>query len=169
MTEVPARRRGWPVMLVVAVAAAAADQATKHWAVGALAEGETRPLVGDALTLQLVRNSGAAFSLGANATWIFTILSAAIVAGIAVCAPRIAHLPTAAALGLLGGGAVGNLIDRLIRPPAFGRGHVVDFINYNGWFVGNIADVWIVVAALWLAVMYATAGPRGGREGADDE
>jgi len=163
VTEVPAprRRRGrrWPLTLAVALVAVAADQATKHWAQDALAEDRVRPLVGDVLTLQLVHNSGAAFSLGANSTWIFTVVSAVVVVAIAVVAPRITHLPTALALGLLSGGAVGNLIDRLIRPPSVGRGHVVDFINYNGWFVGNVADIWIVVSAVWLAVMYATSAP----------
>ena len=55
-------------------------------------------------------------------------------------------------LGLLAGGAAGNLWDRLTRPPAIGQGHVVDFINYNGWFIGNVADIWIVGAALVLIV-----------------
>ncbi len=159
-------------MLVVAVAAVALDQASKQWALGALTEGEPRPLVGDLLTLQLVHNSGAAFSVGAHATWVFTVISALIVGAIAVAAPRIADLPTAWALGFLGGGAVGNLIDRLVRPPSFGQGHVVDFINYNGWFVGNVADIWIVVAALFLAVRYALSGARAERppaESAPDE
>lgn len=159
-------------MLVVAVAAVALDQASKQWALGALTEGEPRPLVGDLLTLQLVHNSGAAFSVGAHATWVFTVISALIVGAIAVAAPRIVDLPTAWALGFLGGGAVGNLIDRLVRPPSFGQGHVVDFINYNGWFVGNVADIWIVVAALFLAVRYALSGARTERppaESAPDE
>ena len=50
-------------------------------------------------------------------------------------------------MALLFGGAIGNLIDRLIQPPSFGMGHVVDFLNWNGWFVGNVADIYIVVAA----------------------
>ena len=59
-----------------------------------------------------------------------------------------------------------------MRPPSFGQGHVVDFINYNGWFVGNVADIWIVVAALFLAVRYALSGARAERppaESAPDE
>ncbi len=151
--------RRWPLTLSVALLAVAVDQVTKHWAQGALAEDRVWPLIGDVLTLQLVHNSGAAFSLGANSTWVFTVVSAVIVVGIAVVTPRVAHLPTAVALGLLSGGAAGNLIDRLVRPPSVGRGHVVDFINYNGWFVGNFADIWIVISAVWLAVMYAVSAP----------
>jgi len=51
------------------------------------------------------------------------------------------------------GGALGNLTDRLTRDPGFGRGHVVDFIDYNGWFVGNVADIAIVSAAVLIAIL----------------
>lgn len=155
-------RPSTPVVLAGAIAlfAIVTDQLTKWMALDALTENRPLPLIGDFITLQLVRNSGAAFSLGANATWIFTALSTVIVIVICVLLPRVTHLPTAAAMGLLAGGAIGNLIDRVIQPPSIGQGHVIDFINYNEWFVGNVADIWIVVAAAWLAVMYAFSAPQ---------
>ncbi|WP_115727109.1 signal peptidase II [Actinomyces culturomici] len=135
----------------VALAGVATDQATKLWALASLEEGRPITLIGSLLTLQLTRNSGAAFSLGASSTWIFTVLAVVIVAALVYGLWRISSAGTAAAMGLLIGGALGNLIDRLVQPPAFGHGHVVDFLNYNGFFVGNVADIWIVVAAIWLA------------------
>lgn len=140
---------------LVALVAVAADQASKHWVLTTFDDGQRIPVVGEFLTIQLVHNSGAAFSVGSDSTLLFTVLAASIAVGIGWLSTRVRDLPTAVALGLLGGGAVGNLIDRLVRPPSVGRGHVVDFINYNGWFVGNVADIWIVVAAAWLALMYA--------------
>ena len=59
----------------------------------------------------------------------------------------------AVALGLVLGGAVGNLIDRLLREPGFLRGHVIDFIDYGGYFVGNVADIAIVLAAAGIIVL----------------
>jgi signal peptidase II len=56
------------------------------------------------------------------------------------------------AIATLMGGAVGNLIDRLTADPGFGVGHVTDFIAYGTWFVGNVADIWIVLGAALLAV-----------------
>lgn len=154
--------------LVVAVLAVASDQATKWWVLGHLTPGEQVPLLGQRFSLQLVWNRGAAFSLGTGATWVFTVLAAVIVVAILVYLPRVHSMSTALALGMLGGGALGNLIDRLTQPPSFGSGHVVDFLNYNGWFVGNVADIWIVVAAIWLALSQAL-GSRSREEHGDEE
>ncbi len=81
-------------------------------------------------------------------------------------------MPWAVALGLLLGGAVGNLVDRFFRAPGPGRGHVVDFIAYFDWFVGNVADIAIVVAAgLIMVLTYrgtSIAGPVHHPEHADD-
>ena len=60
------------------------------------------------------------------------------------------------------------MIDRLIQPPGIGVGHVVDFINYNGFFVGNVADIWIVVGAIWLAWEFSRDGAFAGEDNADD-
>lgn len=143
------------VVLIFSLAAGVVllDQGTKHLALSNLAEGEQVPLLGSLLTLQLVHNSGAAFSLASGTTWVFTIIASIVVFFVARSARRIGSAAWAVLLGLLLGGATGNLIDRLIRPPSFGSGHVVDFINYGGRFIGNVADIAIVVAAAGIAVL----------------
>ncbi len=132
---------------LVAVLVVAIDQFTKQWALSALMPGVRRPVLGDVLSVQLVFNSGAAFSLGEGYTWVLTIVAAAVAAGILYYARR-ARTPLALALfGIALGGAAGNLIDRLVREPGFGQGRVVDMINYGNLFVGNVADIAIVGAA----------------------
>lgn len=143
-------------VLYVAVLAAtvlAADQLTKTWALGALTPGEPTDLVGSVIRLNLIRNPGAAFSIGENSTWILTVVSLAIVGWVVAVARRVTSMPWALALGFLLGGALGNLVDRFVRPPAPGRGHVVDFIDYAGLFIGNVADIAIVGAAVVIAVL----------------
>jgi signal peptidase II len=126
----------------------ALDLFSKQWALAALEPGVRQPLLGDLLSLQLVFNSGAAFSLGEGYTWVLTIVAVAVTVGIVYYSRR-ARTPWAMVLlGVALGGAVGNLIDRLFREPGFGRGHVVDMINYNNYFVGNVADIAIVGAAV---------------------
>ncbi|PKW25661.1 signal peptidase II [Phycicoccus duodecadis] len=148
--DAPARadRRGLRTRLaVVALAVLALDQATKAWALAALTPGEPVDVLGSAIRLNLIRNAGAAFSLGDGSTWVLTLVSLAILVGVVIGARRVANSPWALSLGLLLGGAVGNLVDRFAREPGPGRGHVVDFIDYFGFFIGNVADIAIVVAA----------------------
>lgn len=142
----------WWLVLLVAAIAVTADLVTKWWALGNLEEGQSRPLIGDFITLDLVFNPGAAFSLGESATWIFTVLTAIVLVALFWYAFKVDNPVIAVILGMLMGGAAGNLYDRLTQPPGFGRGHVVDFINYNDWFVGNVADIWIVCAAIALVL-----------------
>lgn len=126
----------------------ALDQGSKIWALGALTPGEPRELVGSLLRLNLIRNPGAAFSLGDGATWVLTLVALGIVVWVARAARQVGHRAWAITLGMLLGGAIGNLVDRVLREPGLGRGHVVDFIDYFGLFIGNVADIAIVVAAL---------------------
>lgn len=118
------------------------DQVTKLWALAAL-KG-TVPLLGSFLSLRLVRNPGAAFSLGSSSTIVLTIVSAVVSVLLVIALRRCRSTPWAVVLGVILGGAVGNLIDRLFRAPGTGRGHVIDFINYNDWFIGNVADIALV-------------------------
>ncbi|MDO5723502.1 MAG: signal peptidase II [Flaviflexus sp.] len=134
------------------------DQATKLWALAAL-PGRTVPLLGNVLSLQLVRNPGAAFSLGSGSTLILTIISVVVTLGVIWALRRCESRPWALALGVILGGAIGNLIDRLVREPGFGRGHVIDFINYGGWFIGNIADIALVLGVIVLIVLELTGTP----------
>ncbi len=165
------RRRLYAVLLGLAVTTLLVDQATKVWALNALTPGEPVDVVGSWIRLNLIRNPGAAFSLGDGSTWLLTAVSLAILAWVVVAARKVGNLPWAIALGLLLGGAVGNLVDRLLREPGPGRGHVVDFIDYFGWFIGNVADIAIVGAAGLIAVLaylgIPLSGPRHHPEHAD--
>lgn len=145
-------RTTWIWALVLLAVAIVSDQASKAWACVALGDGSDRPILGELLSLRLVHNSGAAFSLGANSTWLLTVFTLLIMGFLGALAIRVRRSSTLLAIGLLMGGAVGNLIDRLTGEPGFGVGHVTDFIAYGTWFVGNVADIWIVLGAAWLAL-----------------
>jgi len=142
-----------PTVWLVAAAVVLVDQLSKQWALTHLEEGIKRPVLGGKLSLELVFNGGAAFSLGAGYTWILTLIAIGVTVGIVYYARRAQSNFAAVLFGVGLGGAIGNLLDRLFRAPGFGRGHVVDMINYNDWFVGNIADIAIVGAALVFVVM----------------
>ena len=112
----PKGRRALGVALAVAVLAVALDQGSKALAVAQLTSGERVPLVGDLFGLSLVYNPGAAFSLGSGSTWIFTLVGLLAAIAVVVFAVRLRGARWGAALGLVLGGAVGNLVDR-IGPP----------------------------------------------------
>ena len=143
------------------------DQVTKAWAEGTLEVGERTPLVGDLLGLSLLYNPGAALSIATGMTWVLTLVATVVVGVVIRAARRIGSPGWAVALGLLLGGALGNLVDRFFRAPGVARGHVVDFIAYGDLFVGNVADIAIVGAAGMIIVL-ALRGRRldGTREGA---
>jgi signal peptidase II len=157
------RRRLFGVLLVLAGVTLALDQATKVWALASLTPGDPVPLVGSWIRLNLIRNPGAAFSLGNSATWLLTAISVAILVWVVIASRRVGTTAWAVALGLLLGGAIGNLLDRLLREPGPGRGHVVDFIDYFGLVIGNVADIAIVVAAGLIAVLAYRGIPISGR------
>ncbi len=159
-----AAARHLPMVLAVAAVVLALDQATKFWAEATLAGRAPVPVLGDFLRFQLVHNAGAAFTIGTGATWIFTIVAAVAVVVLLWFATRPQQTGRAVALALLLGGATTHLLDRLFRPPGFARGKVVDFIDYNGWFVGNVADIALVVGAGLVVVLGSarrTAEPAG--------
>jgi signal peptidase II len=147
------------LVAALALVVLAVDQATKAWALAAL-DGRGRvDLVGDLLGLALVRNPGAALSIATGMTWVLTLIAVVVVVVVARVARRLGSRGWAVAFGLLLGGAVGNLVDRFARPPGPARGEVVDFIAYGNWFVGNVADIAIVVAAA-LVVLQTIRGVR---------
>jgi signal peptidase II len=142
----PRRGRALVLLAVLAVAALALDQFTKYLVVSTLPLGEQVKVLGDLLILQFVKNPGAAFSLAAGSTWIFSILATVVTVAILVLAHRIRSIGWAVVFGLLLGGVLGNLTDRLFREPSFGLGHVIDFIS-TPWMIPaiyNIADICIV-------------------------
>jgi len=146
------RKRLFAVLGVVAVLAYASDQLSKAVALDTLADGEQHPFLGQLIRLRLIGNPGAALSLGAGSTWIMTGIAIAVLVAIVVVARRLGSRAWAIALGLLLGAALGNLTDRFVRPPGGGQGHVVDFIDYH-WFIGNVADIWIVSAAVLIVIL----------------
>ncbi|CAO1652382.1 signal peptidase II [Salinibacterium sp. NYA9b] len=131
----------------------AADQLSKWWAETNLGGGINIPIIGDLLSFQLVYNPGAAFSLAEEYTWVLTIIAALAVVAITWYAWTVQSRAWAIALGMLLGGAITHLGDRLFRDPGFARGHVVDFINYNGYFIGNIADIALVGGAIMIVII----------------
>ncbi|MCL9665307.1 signal peptidase II [Curtobacterium albidum] len=140
--------RAIAALAFAAVVVVALDQGVKALVVANLPYGQAVPVLGDALQLLYVRNPGAAFSFAVNMTWVFSIVSTAVVVAIIVYARRIRSMWWAIVLGMLLGGALGNLLDRLFREPGFGRGHVVDFIS-TPWMmpaIYNIADSFICVS-----------------------
>lgn len=150
------------LLLSVAAVALAVDVVTKVIVVATLSDQPPVRLLGGALYFSLARNSGAAFSLGTGMTVIFTVLAAVVVIVIIRTARKLYSTAWAIALGLVLGGATGNLIDRIFRHPAPFRGAVIDFISvfdpYGRVFaIFNIADSCIVVGGV-LAVFLAFTG-----------
>ena len=143
-------------MLGLGAAGLALDQVAKTVAIARLDPQQPIALFGGLVTLQLIRNPGAAFSMGENFTVVLT--------GVAICAligvlgwlvPRVRHTGWAVAVGFLLAGITGNLTDRLLREPGPFRGHVVDFIQLPNFAIFNVADiainvgVWLLLLRLW--------------------
>ncbi|WZW97664.1 signal peptidase II [Propioniciclava soli] len=144
-------------MLTIGLVGYGIDQLTKHLAITYLDPSDPPVLLGGLLRLQLIFNPGAAFSLGEDFTVVLTAISAAaLVFVLAWLVPRTRHRGWAAAFGLLLAGILGNLTDRLVRPPRFAHGHVVDFLQLPHFAIFNVADMGITFAAVtigWLAVV----------------
>ncbi|WP_222723069.1 signal peptidase II [Actinomadura alba] len=143
-----------------------ADQASKLWAVSALSDGRHMAVLSPLLELRLVYNAGAAFSFGETMTWVFAVTAAVAVFGILYAGRRLGSGGWALALGMMLGGATSHLGDRLFRAPGFAQGHVVDFIDYNGLFVGNVADIALTAGAAVIMLLALRGVPPGGH--ADD-
>jgi signal peptidase II len=158
------RRRALSALGVAAALVIVADQVTKHLTVVLLADRPPVRLLGGAVYLIEVRNSGAAFSLGSDYTFVFPLITVAVMAWIGWMALRLRSLPWAVSLGLVLGGALGNLVDRLFRAPGPFVGHVVDMVSlfddHGGyWPVFNLADSSLVVGVA-LAVLLELTGRR---------
>ena len=153
----PPPRRRLVMLVATAVVVLALDVATKVLVVATMTEGQRIPLLGDTVSLYLIRNSGAAFSLATGLTWVLTLVAIAVVVGIVRFARRLRSPGWAIALGLVLGGALGNLGDRFFRAPGPLEGHVVDFVSVGWWPVFNAADSAICCGGALLVVL-ALAG-----------
>ncbi|SNC60879.1 signal peptidase II [Kytococcus aerolatus] len=155
----PARPRRGHLGLVAGIVAlwAVLDQVTKEWALRELERGQPVELLGDLLQLRLVFNPGAAFSLGTGITPVITAFAAIVLVALLWFSRQLVSSTWAVALGLVGGGALGNLVDRLLRAPGVARGHVVDFLELPNWPVFNVADIGVTCGAA-LVVLLALRG-----------
>lgn len=151
MDTTPVRRL--PLALTIAAAVLVLDQGTKFWAERTLTDRAPIPVFGEFLQFRLLYNPGAAFSMGAGTTWVFTIAAAGAVAWLGWYLWRPQPTVRVVAFSLMLGGATTHLLDRLFRAPGFAQGHVVDFIDYNGWFVGNVADIALFCGAVLVLVV----------------
>jgi signal peptidase II len=145
------------VLLAVAVTVLAADIISKVIVVATLSTRPPVRLLGGLLTLRVDRNPGAAFSIGTSMTIVFSAIALGVIIFILRTSRRIRSTPWAVTLGLLLGGATGNLTDRLLRSPGPLRGYVVDWIQLPHWPVFNVADSSIVCGGI-LAVLLAARG-----------
>ncbi|WP_309080128.1 signal peptidase II [Zhihengliuella sp.] len=142
------------------------DQTTKAVVESTMSLGQKIPVIDPVLSWHYILNPGAAFSIGTDVTWIFTILQAAVVVYVATLLRKVRHLPWALALGGVAGGAAGNLIDRLFREPSFGMGHVVDFIALPDFAVFNVADSFVVCSMIGVCLLiFRGVNLDGSREG----
>lgn len=152
----PGRRRVW-LLGTVALTAVSLDVLTKVVVVATLDPDRSRRILGGLVYFSLIRNSGGAFGLANGMTAVFALVAAAVAVAIIRLAPRLRSVSWAIGLGLLLGGATGNLIDRLFRSPGLLRGRVVDFISVFGpngarFPAFNVADSAITIGVCTLAV-----------------
>ncbi|MFE0460593.1 signal peptidase II [Kitasatospora sp. NPDC058965] len=156
------RRRRLGVLFTVALLAYLIDLGSKLLVVAKLEGRSPIRIIGDVMTLQVIRNPGAAFGMGQTLTIVFTLIAAAVIVVIWRISRRLYSLPWAIALGLLLGGALGNLTDRLFRAPGVLRGHVVDFISVQHFAVFNLADSAIVCGGVLVVLLsFRGSNPDG--------
>ena len=149
--------------LVIALALITLDQFTKNLAIATLEPGINNPVIGELLSWRLIYNDSAAFSLGFGQTWILAVLASAATLATIWFSRKITSRSWAVMAGIFLAGVVGNLIDRLIREPSFGNGHVVDFIQIPFNFpVFNLADICIVSMAILTVIRVFRGENLGG-------
>jgi signal peptidase II len=151
-----------------AVLAVVIDQLVKLLSTEHLTEGHPVRVLGGLIYLSLLRNGGAAFSLGEGYTWIFPLITLAVIVWIGWTARKLRSVPWGISLGLVLGGAIGNLADRLFRAPGPFEGHVVDMISlfspYGSHFaIFNIADSCLSVGVVLAVLLELTGRQRDGR------
>ncbi|NNN35139.1 signal peptidase II [Streptomyces sp. S3(2020)] len=149
----PRGKRRIAVLFAVATFAYVLDLVSKMIVVAKLEHHAPIEIIGDWLKFEAIRNAGAAFGFGEAFTVIFTVIAAAVIVVIARLARKLYSLPWAIALGLLLGGALGNLTDRIFRSPGVFEGAVVDFIAPKHFAVFNLADSAIVCGGILIVLL----------------
>jgi signal peptidase II len=157
------RRRVW-LLWWVAGLAYAIDLGSKVAVVAWLEGRAPVPVLGAWMELRVQRNSGAAFGIGHATTFVFTLIAAVVAVAVVRVSRRLTSAPWAVALGLLLGGALGNLTDRVFRSPGGMQGAVVDFVAVRDFSVMNLAD-WAITCGSALAVLLSFRGRELGPVG----
>ena len=169
----PAGRRRLPTLLAIAAVLFGLDLLTKCLAVAYIQPYEWIPIIGDFAGFRLVRNPGAAFSMATGMTWLLTLVAAAVVIGVIRIGRTLRSLWWGIGLGMVLGGALGNLVDRIFRSPGPLQGHVVDFVAVGSFPVFNVADSAIVCGAILLVALtvfgFEPDGTRSGRNHSSEE
>ncbi len=162
--------RALVTLALVAVGVLAVDQFAKFLIVTHLEVGQLVSVIGELLQLHFVKNSGAAFSFATGFTWILSLVAVGVIVFIVWFARRIRSLAWATVFGLVLGGALGNLTDRLFREPGFGTGHVIDFLQIWAFpAIFNVADMAIVAGmVLFLVLSVRGIGLDGKRHSSRD-
>lgn len=149
-----APQRSWWIALIPLVIVYLGDLWSKEGVLATMEEGDRISVIEPVLSWHFIRNPGAAFSIGTDYTWIFTIIQAVGLCIVVYLIIRRARtMSWLITLGALGGGIAGNLTDRLFREPGFGVGHVVDFIAVPNFAIFNIADSFIVISIIVVVVL----------------
>ena len=143
------RRISIGASFVVAALVVIIDQLSKTWAVNALSDGRAIHLVWT-LQFNLTYNSGMAFSQGTGFGPVIGALAVVVVVGLVVSLRRVSDNLTRLATGLIIGGALGNILDRLLRGDGWLHGSVIDFIDLQWWPVFNVADMCVIVGAIMM-------------------
>ncbi|MFJ5223970.1 signal peptidase II [Streptomyces sp. NPDC088400] len=151
--EQPKGKRRLAVLFAVALVAYLLDLGSKMLVVAKLEGHDAIEVIGGLLQFRAIRNPGAAFGMGEAYTVVFTVIASTVVLVIARLARKLYSLPWAFALGLLLGGALGNLTDRIFRSPGVFRGAVVDFIAPAHFAVFNLADSAVVCGGILIVVL----------------
>ena len=154
---VPQKPKRVALLAVIAATVVILDLLTKIIIVATVTPGESVRLLGGLVYFSLIRNPGAAFSMATGMTWLLALVAIGVVIVIIRMAPKLRSTPWAVSLGLVLGGAIGNLIDRIFRSPGFLQGHVVDFVSVFGpnaeYFpIFNVADSAITIGGISLVV-----------------
>ncbi len=153
----PLKPRKVVLLAVIAASVVILDLISKIIIVATIDPNQPVRVLGGLVYLSLIRNSGAAFSMATGYTWILALVAIGVVVVIIRMAPKLRSTPWAVSLGLVLGGALGNLIDRIFRAPGFLQGHVVDFVSVFGpnaeYFpVFNVADSAITIGGISLVI-----------------
>lgn len=141
------------IFIAITTSLFAIDLASKNWADSYLKGREPIKVIGDFLQLRYSTNPGAAFSFFTDATLLLSFLKLAVAAFIIFYIREVTNIWWAASLAALLGGVLGNLYDRIARPPGLWRGEVVDWIELPNWPIFNVADSSIVVAGIAMTIL----------------